>query len=81
MSLTLVIACDNPFGRSSDMPSSPNEYTNNQKARLETFHAFAREGIKLSNERIETSYDFGATDHVLRRVIKSGCITRSKGMV
>ncbi|GBO02529.1 hypothetical protein AVEN_224900-1 [Araneus ventricosus] len=60
---TLRLPCDILFGRSSDTPSSPNEYLNNLEARLESVHAFARERIKLASERMKTRYDSGATDH------------------
>ncbi|GBN68030.1 Retrovirus-related Pol polyprotein from transposon 412 [Araneus ventricosus] len=60
---TLRLPCDILFGRSSDTPSSPNEYLNNLEVRLESLHAFARERIKLASERMKTRYDSGATDH------------------
>ncbi|GBN25219.1 hypothetical protein AVEN_211696-1, partial [Araneus ventricosus] len=60
---TLRLPCDILFGRPSDTPSSSNEYLNNLEARLERVHAFARERIKLANERMKTRYDSGATSH------------------
>ncbi|GBN89634.1 Retrovirus-related Pol polyprotein from transposon 412 [Araneus ventricosus] len=60
---TLRLPCDILFGRPSDTSSSPNEYLNNLEARLESVHAFAREQIKLTSERMKTRYDSGATGH------------------
>ncbi|GBM75960.1 Retrovirus-related Pol polyprotein from transposon 412 [Araneus ventricosus] len=60
---TLRLPCDILFGRPSETPSSPNEYMKNLEARLESVHAFARERIKLSSERMKTRYDSRATHH------------------
>ncbi|GBN93712.1 hypothetical protein AVEN_105557-1 [Araneus ventricosus] len=60
---TLRLPCDILFGRPSETPSSANEYMKNLEARLESVHAFARERIKLTNERMKTRYDSRATDH------------------
>ncbi|GBN39397.1 hypothetical protein AVEN_54199-1 [Araneus ventricosus] len=60
---TLRLSCDILFGRPSDSPSLPNEYLNNLEARLESVHAFARERINLTSERMKTRYDSGASDH------------------
>ncbi|GBM61238.1 hypothetical protein AVEN_145415-1 [Araneus ventricosus] len=62
-SRTLRLLCDILFGRPNDTPSSPNEYLNNLEACFEREHAFARERIKLSSERMKTRYDSRSTDH------------------
>ncbi|GBM08942.1 hypothetical protein AVEN_57480-1 [Araneus ventricosus] len=59
---TLRLPCDILFGRPSDTPSSPNEHMENLETRLESVHAFARERIKMTSERMKTCYDSTATD-------------------
>ncbi|GBN72712.1 hypothetical protein AVEN_57196-1 [Araneus ventricosus] len=59
----LRLPCHILFGRPSETPSSPNEYMKNLEACLESVHAFARERIKLTSERMKTRYDSRATDH------------------
>ncbi|GBM29861.1 hypothetical protein AVEN_110370-1 [Araneus ventricosus] len=38
----------------------------NLETRLESLHAFARERIKLTSERMKTRYDSRATDHYFK---------------
>ncbi|GBL98690.1 hypothetical protein AVEN_19730-1 [Araneus ventricosus] len=66
---TLRFPCDILFGLPSEMPSLPNEYMKNLEARLESVHAFARERIKLSRERMKTRYDYYFYETILRREI------------
>ncbi|KAG8199259.1 hypothetical protein JTE90_003684 [Oedothorax gibbosus] len=57
MGRELRLPCDLLFGRPPDDPSSPVEYLEDLKARLEDVHLFARERIDINTSRMKTRYD------------------------
>ncbi|KAG8194787.1 hypothetical protein JTE90_017228 [Oedothorax gibbosus] len=77
MGRELRLPCDLLFGRPPDDPSSPVEYLEDLKARLEDVHLFARERIDINTSRMKTRYDAKSHEPAFKIATRSGFGIRS----